>query len=208
MAVCSPSETPSSSAPVRKWSVVRRTGPVRSTGYWLLTSTGTLVALAPAGCRSPRPAQVVGVAALPGGNGGWVASDGAPSVADDRYVGPGPAVARLRIGHGPRRVLWIGGTHGNEREGSVATANLQTRDIDHHTPSPDVRGVSPYGPTFCIATGGQNKALENGTTWLSPEPHAGRRARRRFLRERQQPASTSAATTIPAARDTLIERTS
>jgi predicted deacylase len=30
----------------------------------------------------------------------------------------------LRVGHGARRVLWIGGTHGNEREGSVATASL------------------------------------------------------------------------------------
>lgn len=29
-----------------------------------------------------------------------------------------------RVGHGPRRVLWIGGIHGNEREGSVATAEL------------------------------------------------------------------------------------
>lgn len=28
------------------------------------------------------------------------------------------------IGNGPRRVLWIGGIHGNEREGSVATREL------------------------------------------------------------------------------------
>jgi predicted deacylase len=28
------------------------------------------------------------------------------------------------VGHGPRRVLWIGGIHGNEREGRVATAEL------------------------------------------------------------------------------------
>jgi hypothetical protein len=32
---------------------------------------------------------------------------------------------RLRVaGDGPRRVLWIGGIHGDEREGSVATAEL------------------------------------------------------------------------------------
>jgi hypothetical protein len=29
-----------------------------------------------------------------------------------------------RIGRGPRRVLWIGGIHGNEREGALATAEL------------------------------------------------------------------------------------
>tara|TARA_R110002072_G_scaffold67163_3_gene165029 strand:+ start:20674 stop:21441 length:768 start_codon:yes stop_codon:yes gene_type:complete len=29
-----------------------------------------------------------------------------------------------RIGNGPRRVIWIGGIHGNEREGSVSTAEL------------------------------------------------------------------------------------
>ncbi|MFY9345354.1 MAG: M14 family zinc carboxypeptidase [Planctomycetota bacterium] len=30
----------------------------------------------------------------------------------------------LRLGHGPRRVLWIGGIHGDEREGHFATAEL------------------------------------------------------------------------------------
>jgi protein MpaA len=30
----------------------------------------------------------------------------------------------LRLGHGPRRVLWVGGIHGNEREGRIATAEL------------------------------------------------------------------------------------
>ena len=29
-----------------------------------------------------------------------------------------------RIGHGPRRVLWIGGIHGDEAEGALATAEL------------------------------------------------------------------------------------
>jgi protein MpaA len=100
--------------------------PVRSTGYWLLTSSGTLVAFGAA-----RPAsfsahgQVVGVGALPSGNGGWVAS----VVEKPQWQTIGTSVQGrplrvLRVGHGPRRVLWIGGTHGNEREGSVATANL------------------------------------------------------------------------------------
>lgn len=30
----------------------------------------------------------------------------------------------LHIGHGPRRVLWVGGIHGDEREGRVATEGL------------------------------------------------------------------------------------
>jgi murein peptide amidase A len=30
----------------------------------------------------------------------------------------------LRTGHGPRRVLWVGGIHGDEREGHFATAEL------------------------------------------------------------------------------------
>jgi hypothetical protein len=30
----------------------------------------------------------------------------------------------LRLGHGPRRVIWIGGIHGDEREGRIATAEL------------------------------------------------------------------------------------
>jgi protein MpaA len=30
----------------------------------------------------------------------------------------------LRVGHGPRRVLWVGGIHGDEREGHFATAEL------------------------------------------------------------------------------------
>lgn len=30
----------------------------------------------------------------------------------------------LRVGHGPRRVLWVGGIHGDEREGRIATEEL------------------------------------------------------------------------------------
>ena len=29
-----------------------------------------------------------------------------------------------RLGHGPRRVLWVGGIHGNEHEGRISTAEL------------------------------------------------------------------------------------
>ena len=31
-----------------------------------------------------------------------------------------------RVGRGPRRVIWVGGIHGNEREGAVSTAELPT----------------------------------------------------------------------------------
>ncbi len=101
--------------------------PVKSTGYWLLASLGNLV---PFG--SARPAsfsahgrQIVGVGALPSGNGGWVAT----VVEQPHWQTIGTSVQGrplrvLRVGDGPRRILWIGGTHGNERQGSVATADL------------------------------------------------------------------------------------
>jgi len=100
--------------------------PVRSTGYWLLTSSGSLVAFGAARPSSfSTHGQVVGVGALPGGNGGWVAGvAGQPQWQTIGTSVQGRPLRVLRIGHGARRVLWIGGTHGNEREGSVATANL------------------------------------------------------------------------------------
>ncbi len=36
----------------------------------------------------------------------------------------GRPLRMTRLGRGPRRVLWVGGIHGNEREGRVATAEL------------------------------------------------------------------------------------
>jgi hypothetical protein len=100
--------------------------PLASTGYWLLTSSGSLVAFGSAHPSSfSAQGQVVGVSALPGGNGGWVASvAGTPQWQTIGTSVQGRPLRVLRLGHGPRRVLWIGGTHGNEREGSVATANL------------------------------------------------------------------------------------
>ncbi|MCK5942602.1 MAG: DUF2817 domain-containing protein [Planctomycetes bacterium] len=40
------------------------------------------------------------------------------------YSHEGRPLRICRIGHGPRRVIWIGGIHGNEREGVVSTAEL------------------------------------------------------------------------------------
>ncbi len=51
----------------------------------------------------------------------------APAVSEWREVGRSVDARPLRVrtvGHGPRRVLWIGGIHGNEPEGSIATASL------------------------------------------------------------------------------------
>jgi predicted deacylase len=52
----------------------------------------------------------------------------APRLEPDRHmIGSSVAGEPIRIatvGTGPRRVLWIGGIHGDEREGSVATAEL------------------------------------------------------------------------------------
>jgi hypothetical protein len=36
----------------------------------------------------------------------------------------GRAIRAATLGHGPRRVVWVGGIHGDEREGSCATAEL------------------------------------------------------------------------------------
>ena len=36
----------------------------------------------------------------------------------------GRALRHLVLGHGPRRVVWVGGIHGDEREGAHATAEL------------------------------------------------------------------------------------
>lgn len=49
------------------------------------------------------------------------------SVSPWREVGRSVEARPLRVrtvGHGPRRVLWVGGIHGNEPEGSIATAAL------------------------------------------------------------------------------------
>jgi len=36
----------------------------------------------------------------------------------------GRPIRMRRIGHGPRRVIWVGGIHGTEREGALATERL------------------------------------------------------------------------------------
>ena len=40
------------------------------------------------------------------------------------YSVQGRPLRAMQVGHGPRRVLWIGGIHGDEPQGSVATASL------------------------------------------------------------------------------------
>lgn len=71
--------------------------------------------LDPAWRRGPAPAAADAAAARPRGQ--WFTIG--DSVA-------GRPLRVIRLGHGPRRVLWIGGIHGDEREGSVATEQLPT----------------------------------------------------------------------------------
>ncbi len=40
------------------------------------------------------------------------------------YSHQGRPLRIRRIGNGPRRVIWVGGIHGNEREGAISTAEL------------------------------------------------------------------------------------
>ena len=48
----------------------------------------------------------------------------APAWQNIGFTWKGQPLRVTRIGKGPRRVLWIGGIHGNEREGRVATTEL------------------------------------------------------------------------------------
>lgn len=54
------------------------------------------------------------------------------------------------VGEGPRRVLWVGGIHGNEREGAVATANLESAfrsasDLWKHVTLTIIEDINPDG---------------------------------------------------------------
>ena len=66
-----------------------------------------------------------------------VGADRSPGAAPASETSPGPSPWRViglsregrplrvrRLGTGPRRVIWVGGIHGNEREGVVSTAEL------------------------------------------------------------------------------------
>lgn len=91
---------------------------------------GQLLVLLIVGCRSAAieergPALDPLVTALAST---WDAAEDAAHEVDPwgelaRSVENRPLRSRT-VGHGPRQVLWIGGIHGNEREGRVATAEL------------------------------------------------------------------------------------
>jgi hypothetical protein len=69
-----------------------------------------------AGCRAPRTEPPSAAPADASSNlGPWEAIG---------HSVEGRPIRMRRVGTGPRRVLWIGGIHGNEREGSVSTEEL------------------------------------------------------------------------------------
>lgn len=54
----------------------------------------------------------------------------APSWTEAGRSVEGRPIETLVVGDGPRRVLWVGGIHGNEREGKLATEELPTAFAD------------------------------------------------------------------------------
>jgi predicted deacylase len=96
------------------------------------------------------PLVLAGCTASPAAPDAFDATDGAPApgVAADE---PSPAdpwstlatsvegrpVRHATFGHGPRRMLWVGGIHGDEREGAHATAELAAAfAAEHVVPAP------------------------------------------------------------------------
>lgn len=62
----------------------------------------------------------------------------------------GRAIEACEVGSGARKVLWVGGIHGTEREGSVATERLpaafaNTRTLGDHVTLTLVRDLNPDG---------------------------------------------------------------
>ncbi len=80
-----------------------------------------------AGCASFHPGITGSRTAAAGDANDAAAARDAIWVPDWRPIGTshqGQPLRMSRLGKGPRRVLWIGGIHGDEREGRVATAQL------------------------------------------------------------------------------------
>lgn len=80
-----------------------------------------------AGCASFHPGVSGGGGSAAGDANGGSAGLDAIWTPNWRPIGSshrGQPLRMSRLGHGPRRVLWIGGIHGDEREGRVATAQL------------------------------------------------------------------------------------
>lgn len=87
-----------------------------------------LIVLTAAGCQSPEPAEA-GAAQVPppAAAADPVAPVGAADTQDWQTIATsvqGRPIRARTVGHGPRKVLFIGGIHGDEPEGSVTTAQL------------------------------------------------------------------------------------
>lgn len=84
------------------------------------TASAALLVLA--GCAAPRPVAPAAqrVTSTEPGTDGARAADGSLLATSLE----GRPIRMATLGHGPRRVLWVGGIHGDEREGARATAEL------------------------------------------------------------------------------------
>ncbi|HEX6883012.1 MAG TPA: M14 family zinc carboxypeptidase [Planctomycetota bacterium] len=91
--------------------LVRLAGLLVGLGAWI----GGCHCLAACAHVPPRPAEVDAPPAPEAPPGPWF------TLATSRQGRP---IRAATFGHGPRRVLWVGGIHGDEREGAQATAAL------------------------------------------------------------------------------------
>jgi len=89
------------------------------------TVASALVACSASPARAPVPTEHAVPASAP--RAGSFAVPEPPGEAAWFTLGSsheGRPIRALSVGHGPRRVLWVGGIHGDEREGAAATAAL------------------------------------------------------------------------------------
>ena len=94
----------------------------------------TLILLAPAACSATSHRNAAPLASSPArettpATAGELTTAFSPMPVVSRTIGhsvEGRPLRVLQVGHGPRKVLWIGGIHGDEPQGTVATDSLAT----------------------------------------------------------------------------------